>query len=500
MTKSRLLTMCCWTLLSGSMCASTIEGTVVDDQTGEVQPHAQVRILVLGTRTVVADLETDHRGRFRSADVVRGDYGLDVSQPNYISTSLQLRVPGRSILVRLLRCGVITGQISDLHGLPLRGASVFAIAKSEREVPVWRSSDLSPGNVSRTDERGQYRLFDLPLGQYLIAVSYAGLSAALGSGFVLYPGNARPKLFVVSGGTEIGGVDFTLLPGVLFTVSGRVLSREPDSRFSLSLVESNYPELAVATALTDTDGTFHIEGVPSGSYDLLASGPVIGRGPYGAILGVEPLFGRAHIDGDGQKVEGINVSLSEGRPTTFVLRSSNGHGAEAACSHGATLTLRPIENWGTTLDLTAQMQMGKENTIDRVPGARYHLNVVALDDSCYPVGIPNLDLTRERDSAPLPILLVEGGRIRGNLIGTNEPENFEVLLTSYRPAMGTVQIAYPDAESRFAFTALDPGSYRVTVRSALTSIQAMTEPWMLIDVLGGRTTDLELPARASGKR
>src|ERR1019366_2249861 len=187
MTKSRLLTMCCWTLLSGSMCASTIEGTVVDDQTGEVQPHAQVRILVLGTRTVVADLETDHRGRFRSADVVRGDYGLDVSQPNYISTSLQLRVPGRSILVRLLRCGVITGQISDLHGLPLRGASVFAIAKSEREVPVWRSSDLSPGNVSRTDERGQYRLFDLPLGQYLIAVSYAGLSAALGSGFVLYP-------------------------------------------------------------------------------------------------------------------------------------------------------------------------------------------------------------------------------------------------------------------------------------------------------------------------
>ena len=72
-------------------------------------------------------------------------------------------------------------------------------------------------------------------------------------------------------------------------------------------------------AQTDPDGSFHLEGIPPGSYQLFASGPVRGYGGRGALLDADPRFGQVRVEVGGQDVEGLTIEVDEGRSTTFLL-------------------------------------------------------------------------------------------------------------------------------------------------------------------------------------
>lgn len=488
--------------MAGSAATETIAGKVVQDDSGAPLASVEVRLSRAGVAGLVADLETDTAGQFRAPDLPLAEYRLEVSKPNYVSTVLSIRESGSTtLLIRLVRHGVISGQVTDAQGQPVRGATIFAMVKAVAGEPFRPFTH----QFAPVDERGQYRLYNLPPGRYAVAVSYGASTIAMGShgnvainpnvgsGLRFYPDSTRPQFFMISGGEEIRGVDFVIAPAALYSVSGRVEVPIPEAEFWLALTPPEQPALAVAVAIAERDGKFRFAGVPPGSYYLFASGPSIGRGS-GAILGPEPFFGRMRVEVGGQNVESISVQVQKGRSAAFVLRIPP---SQQACPAVAGLTLLPLEDWGAMLERSVEVSSGKPEIVDNLAPARYRIALSQLGDSCYSLGGSVVDLSGETASRPIQVSLGRAGSIRGRLNGSAHPPDFAIVLVAADgdDAKQSVQIAFPDTESRFRFDGLRPGRYRISAQPAEeTSKSRWSADGMFeIDVRGGTPTDIDVP-------
>jgi beta-lactamase regulating signal transducer with metallopeptidase domain len=203
--------------------AKELEGTVVEDSSGDPLASAELRVHGAGMRELAADLDTDREGRFRAPGLPPGDYSVDVSKPNYITTAFRLHVPGVDPTVRLVRYGVIDGQATDVEGRPLPGQildggrtigsariSILVKQPGSQELQLFRETAL---------EDGRYRIYDLPPGEYAVGLWYSGIKD--GSGLQLYPNNAEPRFFTVAGGEEYNDINFSVAPSAAYQVSGK---------------------------------------------------------------------------------------------------------------------------------------------------------------------------------------------------------------------------------------------------------------------------------------
>ena len=121
------------------------------------------------------------------------------------SLELQSRSPtvrtADKILVALPRGSVISGRVSDEFGEPVANAVVSAMrygyaAGARRLMPA-------PGQNSRdtTDDQGQFRLFGLPPGEYIVSATLRALagrgdrSSAENTGYAptYYPGHTKRR-------------------------------------------------------------------------------------------------------------------------------------------------------------------------------------------------------------------------------------------------------------------------------------------------------------------
>jgi beta-lactamase regulating signal transducer with metallopeptidase domain len=286
------------------------EGRVIEDSSGNALASVEVRFRHSGKRELTADLDTDRLGRVRTSILPAGDYTVDVVKPNFVTATLQVRVPSGALLVRLVRYGVIAGQVTDREGRPapgiihapygqaIGGTRISVLVKGEGAAP------LQSVREETVDEDGRYRIYDLPPGQYAVGVWYDGLKD--GSGFQLYPDNAHPKLFTIGGGEEFGAIDFQIVPSSTYQVSGRIEGANGKKQFALSLGLPEQPAFPIAQTLTRDDGTFTFERVPMGNYDLFVGGPQQGYGARSTVVGANALYARSHVTVSGQNVEGLN--------------------------------------------------------------------------------------------------------------------------------------------------------------------------------------------------
>ena len=487
------------TLLARSGSAETIGGRVLEDHSGAPVASADVRVFKVGVREAVADLDTDGDGRFRASDLAPGEYRLDVSKDNYVAATVRIRTGGETLSVRLVRCGVIAGLVVDQQGQPVTSAYVFAIS----------SVRASAAAHARVDERGRYRLYNLPPGRYAVAVAYgastmaigstgsaAGLSD-LGSGVLFYPNNTQPRLFAISGGEEHRNIDFNVTPGTLASVSGKVEQASANGRFWLALTPVGRPELAAAVTQAEPDGNFRFEGIPVGSYYLFASGPANARSAQGAVLGPEPLFARTSVDVVGHAIEGLSLAVERGRSVDFVLRAVHAEGGDA-CPPSAQLSLTSLEDWGVMF--AYRTQVGPQGArIDRLAPGRYRIEVEKLGGRCYGTVSQILDLTGEPDSKPVEVPVAPAGEIRGRLTGAAAAVRYAVMLLPSEPDKDdTLQVVFPDREGRFGFTGLRPGPYRIAAQRAAEDPKArwVSDLALMVEIRvpGGVPTDVELPA------
>lgn len=229
----------------------------------------QFTALPAGTYTVFAN-GGNHRAAYQAAS-----YGSTASNPRgrplQVANGQQLE----DIDIALPRTGAITGRVTDATGDPVARVQVSVLAMRRASQP------MQSGGAS-TDDLGQFRVFGLPPGEYLVLAEsrMAGggpmevEGEALGFARTYAPGTPRRddalRVRVGRGGDAVA--DIRLIESRVFTVSGTVLNSkgEPLRNSSVSLAHPDNTLGGMFGAGVGQNGTFVIRNVPPGQYDLSA--------------------------------------------------------------------------------------------------------------------------------------------------------------------------------------------------------------------------------------
>jgi Carboxypeptidase regulatory-like domain len=250
-------------------------------------------------------ITTDSQGAFEFKGLPAGTYRLTASPGPYSAAYLPMSYgakkpsgPGSSdpgtpfdvadgqvfdkATIRLTRGAVIAGRVTDENGDPMARVQVYSIMYLPGSTRGMRN-----GSGSSTDDLGQFRLFALVPGDYIVAAE------ARGNTFV--PPNAAPETeedrigFVTTffpntadetsaqrvrarSGGETPGVEIRMVSGRLFHISGMVTDSQGRIavRGNGSLMRRG-PSTAVTSSFgfsTDEQGRFQMRNIPPGNYRL----------------------------------------------------------------------------------------------------------------------------------------------------------------------------------------------------------------------------------------
>jgi hypothetical protein len=145
---------------------------------------------------------TESDGRFLITNVRPGRYRVAVTRPGYVRRTLGVTVfGGRSEDVRVLltQTAAIFGRVHGTNGEPIGNVDVAALRASYQD----GHRILTPVQIVRTDDRGEYRLFWLPAGKYYVSATHPDAKGpaermidVMGVG-VFSGGSAAPRFGIV---------------------------------------------------------------------------------------------------------------------------------------------------------------------------------------------------------------------------------------------------------------------------------------------------------------
>jgi hypothetical protein len=356
--------------LSGG--AGRIAGTVVSAGR-EPKPVRRARVTINGSalqtgRTAI----TGDDGAFAFEALPQGEYTIAVVKSGYITTVYGASGPGRpglpvvlgrgtrrTITVSVPRGAAITGMLTDAEGQPVPGLQVRAL--TYRVTPPGGERRLIPVQhlPSVTDDRGIYRIFGLPAGNYAVAVRpRPGLDAAgvrtvsaadvrlalaevrrardrrmpapappavavspeeparrLSLASVFFPGTtsaAQARLLTLGPGEERTGVDFLVDYVPVARIAGTVVAGTGGGTRAFVRLVSDPHDAVVDDATfrgvtTGPEGEFAFDSVPPGRYVIAARASADGGMP----LRFDPaasLWASSDVVVDGQDIPNIALT------------------------------------------------------------------------------------------------------------------------------------------------------------------------------------------------
>jgi hypothetical protein len=327
---------------------ATLGGIVVDRHSRMPIRSAVVRLNQPDGRGLSRTVTADGEGRFTFADLPGGEYVLSSTRSGFLPTTLgeQRRGgPGSPIAISdgevrndieipLSRGGVISGRVVDEHGEPVPAVQVTA---QHHRLEAGKRV-LRPAFSDRTDDRGDYRLFMLAAGDYIVSAEPNPLQMMMGgplatmpplaaprpvSGAIAtyYPNSTTPALarpVTVVEGRETARVNITLAAGKLARVRGRAFtgSGEPFAR-AVVILQTRIGGLlpSIVRGMTREDGSFELLDVLPGEY----------------IVTVRPIAenpdsetGRADLTVAGNNIDDVVISASRGATLRGTITSETG--------------------------------------------------------------------------------------------------------------------------------------------------------------------------------
>lgn len=319
----------------------------------------------------IPSVVTDREGKFVIADLDAGSYRLLIVANGYVRQEYGQRVfPGqgtlltltagqvmKDLVLHLTLTGNVSGRLRDNFGQPAVGVPVQLLKAT---YSVNGQKIFQSAGQSRTNDRGEYRLYWVTPGRYYLA---AGSSPGPGGGgpfavggppvspndpgdnyvFAYYPGvtdvTAASSIDVTSGNEA--SVDFLIPRQQLYVIRARAVdsaTSQPPASITVSLSFSSITggggTFSMNTPYNPMTGIFEIRDVVPGSYLLqVSSQGVMARLPVDVtnnidglpvvLGGTVSLPGRLVIDGqlDQAGVERVRASL---RPTNSAISGGTG--------------------------------------------------------------------------------------------------------------------------------------------------------------------------------
>ena len=363
--------------------AASIQGYVVRVG-GEPLGKARVMLRPVEGRSPVYGAVTEAGGAFHLANIRPGSYRLHIERDGYVDREYGQISPSRpgtvlvlldgqevrDVLVNMVPTGTIAGRVFDEDGDPIVGARVRAMRYDYDD----GERVLNSVRQAETDDLGEYRLYWLEPGEYRVSATFedrfraaanlrqavlaadpgviarfgerleaiGGRGGALADALVgavedpleeiyvdtYYPGtnDARASSpILVTAGSEVRAIDFTVLPTRAVAVRGAVVGPySPDAGLvpTVNIVPRN-SEVASAGngrgrrfsngGRGRRDGTFELTGVAPGDYTIVATVRSGGRGGRGG--GNQPqLAGFTDVYIGAEDIDNLIVRVEPGVP------------------------------------------------------------------------------------------------------------------------------------------------------------------------------------------
>jgi carboxypeptidase family protein len=512
-----------------------LSGTVVSDDV-EAKPVRRARVTCTAAElTVGMTAVTDDRGRFSCARLPAGRYSVSVTREGWVPVAYGARRPLRAgtpialaagqragIVIRMMRGAVITGTLLDETGQPAVNTGVAAMRSTlqngERRL-------IALGVPGLTDDRGVYRIYGLPPGDYFVGAaphSRAGSelqattdldvhharSARAGTptppdrgvafASTYFPGTpllVQASAVTIGAGEERSGVDFALqlvatarVEGIVSTPDGGVMPSDAQLTL-LSSGQTPFPGVAfdgLRTARVTSDGTFSFAGIAPGVYTLLARAtrPPATPGEGGSAEGPpQVLWASRDIAVDGERVSGVSLTLQPGLTFSGQVRFESATQKPLPDMRSIRAILQPVQTPQATIaPAPVTLDAGGRFRFSGVTPGRYRLTA-SFPGSGRPGGwLLKSAIAGGQDSLDAPFTvqpnqqLVDAAitftdrlaQISGTLTdasGAAAPDYTAVLLPVDRslwfPQSRRLQGVRPSADGAFAFHNLPAGDYLV---------------------------------------
>jgi hypothetical protein len=326
-----LLTLCIQTGFAQKPPSASIQGAVVQAGAPDSRiPGATVEIRREGGVASLAaapllTTTTDAEGKYYFQNLATGGYRLMAIAGGFVRSEYgQKRMNGAGLPIAvganqkvsdaniaLTQTGTISGRITDVNGQPIVLADVFALKAAYQEGQRTFVQALS----SKTDDRGEYRIFWMTPGIYFVDVIVPDgtnvfnlimnadgldtqasmnanrsivrdvLSRPIGTGAgpneahvpVYYPTTTDPqqaRVVEVRPGSDITGLDITAIRVLTRTIRGTVFNgvtrQLPTSGFpaQVRLLATDPAQPGINGTVDQTTGKFEIQRVVPGNYML----------------------------------------------------------------------------------------------------------------------------------------------------------------------------------------------------------------------------------------
>jgi hypothetical protein len=310
--------------------SGVIRGRVIAADTNAPLRRVQIRLLPMTAENGEPHLTTTgDDGRYEFTQLPAGRYGLRASKGGYVDVEYGQRRPfekGRPVEIAdrqtidrveltLTPGGVVTGRVTDETGELLARAWV-----QMARYRYFNGKRRLIGNYGdNTDDRGEFRIFGIPPGEYLLSASFseAGDRSTDKVRYVrtFYPGTASPaeaQHVTVKPGGEIASLSVALVRQRSASVSGVVRSTTPSPIAFVHARRADGDDSDSHFGTVDSRGAFSIAGLLPGSY----------------VLEVENPFGKerasADVKVDASDVAGLVLTMSAGASARGQVRFEGG--------------------------------------------------------------------------------------------------------------------------------------------------------------------------------
>jgi Carboxypeptidase regulatory-like domain len=511
----------------------TLSGTVVRKLDGAPLKGATVWLASDENREHTMATTTAADGRFELRNVPAGRYRLTVRRNGYVDayygqkkaddpgSILTLR-PGQKLVdlvFKLGRTGVISGRIYDEDGESMQGIRVNAV----RKVYINGKLQLQTYDERQTNDLGEFRLFGLSPGRYLITAEpelwnrvvgdreFSGADkngGEKGYAKLYYPGvndSGKASAITVKEGDEIASIDILMKQVTVYRVRGKVVNLlpKPSKRgwSQVNLLRINQGagwESIGGASVGDADGSFDIREIPPGNYTIR----VMLRSDDGRMHVTQQDIAVGNAD-----VEGLTLTVGEG---VNIAGRVTWDGTPKLERQGFVIAATSTENEqfpGTSGEVDDNNQF----TLKDVHDGEFRLDAWGISKDCY------LKEVRYSDTivpdATIRVAKGTVGSLEITLSSRGAHVQGAVLNEDTLPAVGAWAVAIPDKKTRrasysantdqyghFEVRGLPPGKYKLFSWRALEQgawedpefLTEYEEKVTVIEVHEGDTKTVEL--------